>query len=109
MIVKLLTEHHFDFLSFLQRLARVYTCQNATMLEISCHGSNGISSSSPGCRRLSVCVAYKCVDQLCKQRHTRIAGMGSWDGLDVRLGYDPFIGDMWPIPIRYLLQDVSVK
>ena len=42
MIIKLLTEHHLAFLSFkgrLQRLFRVYTCQNATLLEISCTGS----------------------------------------------------------------------
>ena len=40
--VKLLTEHHLEFLNFkrrLQRLARVYTCQNATLLEITCRGS----------------------------------------------------------------------
>ena len=37
MIVKLLTEQHLEFL--LQRLVRVYTCQNDTLLEISCHGS----------------------------------------------------------------------
>ena len=35
MIVKLLTEHHLE----LQRLVRVYTCQNVTLLEISCTGS----------------------------------------------------------------------
>ena len=43
MIVKLLTEHHVEFLGLkrrLQRLDRVYTCQNATLLEISCTGSN---------------------------------------------------------------------
>ena len=42
MIVKLLTEQHLEFLSLkrrLQRLVRVYTCQNATLLEISCTGS----------------------------------------------------------------------
>ena len=32
MIAKLLTEHHLEILSF-------YTCQNATLLEISCTGS----------------------------------------------------------------------
>ena len=39
MSVKLLTEHHFEFLSLKRRLHRlvfVYTCQNATLLEISC-------------------------------------------------------------------------
>ena len=36
MIVKLLTEHHLEFLSF---EFRVYTCQNAILLKISCHGS----------------------------------------------------------------------
>ena len=42
MSVKLLTEHHLEFLSLkrrLQRLVRVYTCQNAKLLEISCTGS----------------------------------------------------------------------
>ena len=42
MIVKLLTEHHLEFLSLkgrLQRLVWVYTCQNATLLEITCLGS----------------------------------------------------------------------
>ena len=35
MIVRLLTEHHFEFLS----LKGGYTCQNATLLDISCTGS----------------------------------------------------------------------
>ena len=42
MIVKLLTEHHLEFSKLkrrLQRLVQVYTCQNATLLEITCHGS----------------------------------------------------------------------
>ena len=42
MTVKLLTEHHWEFLSLqgrLHRLVWVYTCQNATLLEITCHGS----------------------------------------------------------------------
>ena len=44
MTVKLLTEYHLEFLSLqLQRLVRVYTCQNATLLEISCTGLNIIS------------------------------------------------------------------
>ena len=41
MIVKLLTEHHLEckLKRRLQRLARVCTCQNATLLEISCTDS----------------------------------------------------------------------
>ena len=42
MIVKLLTKHHFGVSKLkrmLQRPVRVYTCQNATLLEISCAGS----------------------------------------------------------------------
>ena len=42
MIVRLLTEHHLEFLSFkgrLQRLVRVYICQNVKLLEIPCTGS----------------------------------------------------------------------
>ena len=42
MIVKLLTEHHLEFLSLkggFPRLVRVYICQNDTLLEISCIGS----------------------------------------------------------------------
>ena len=39
MIVKLLTKHHLEFLS-LKVGFRVYTCQNALFLEITCHGSN---------------------------------------------------------------------
>ena len=35
MIPRLLTEQHLEFLS----LTGVYTCQNATLLEITCHGS----------------------------------------------------------------------
>ena len=38
MIVKLLTEHHLEFFKLkrrLQRLVRVYTCQNVKWLEIS--------------------------------------------------------------------------
>ena len=45
MIVKLLTEYPLEFLSLkggLHRLVRVYTCQNATLLEITCHGSNHV-------------------------------------------------------------------
>ena len=41
-IALLLTEHHLEFLSLkrrLQRLVRVYTCQNVKLLEISCLGS----------------------------------------------------------------------
>ena len=37
MIVKLLSEHNLEFLSL--KGVRVYTCQNATLLEISCTGS----------------------------------------------------------------------
>ena len=42
MIVKLLTDHHLEFLSFKGGCTdlRVYTCQNVTLLEITCHGSN---------------------------------------------------------------------
>ena len=41
MIVKLQTEHHLEFLSLKggSRGVRVYTCQNVTLLEISCRGS----------------------------------------------------------------------
>ena len=45
MIVKLRTEHHLEFLSLKggctgsSESTRVYTCQNATLLEISCTGS----------------------------------------------------------------------
>ena len=45
MIIKLLTEHHLEFLGLkkrLQRLAPVYTCQNVKLLEISCRGSYNI-------------------------------------------------------------------
>ena len=42
MTAKLLTEHHLEFLS-LKRVctgsSESYTCQNATLLEITCHGS----------------------------------------------------------------------
>ena len=37
MIVKLLTEHHLEFLSLIEGCKG--TCQNATLLEITCHGS----------------------------------------------------------------------
>ena len=42
MILRLLTEHHLDILKFKRRLHRlivVYTCQNTTLLEITCHRS----------------------------------------------------------------------
>ena len=45
MTSKLLTEHHLEFPKLKRRLHRllwVYTCQNATLLEITCHGSNNI-------------------------------------------------------------------
>ena len=44
MIVKLLPEHHLEYSKIerrLHRLVRVYTLQNATLLEITCHGSFG--------------------------------------------------------------------
>ena len=40
MIVKLLTEHHLECIS----LKGVHTCQNATLLEISCTGSKYLFS-----------------------------------------------------------------
>ena len=45
MTVKLLTEHRLEFLSLKEGCtgstgSTVYTCQNATLLEITCHGSN---------------------------------------------------------------------
>ena len=43
MSVKLLTEHHLDFLSLkgrLHRLVSVYICQNTNLLEITCRVSN---------------------------------------------------------------------
>ena len=39
MSVKLLTEHHLEFLRRLHRLVWGYTCQNATLLIFTCHGS----------------------------------------------------------------------
>ena len=42
MNMKLLTEHHLEFLSFkggCTGSSEIYTCQNATLLEITCHGS----------------------------------------------------------------------
>ena len=36
---RLLTEHHLNFLRRLHRLVWVYTCQKATLLEITCRGS----------------------------------------------------------------------
>ena len=47
MVIKLLTEHHFGVSKLkrrLQRLIRVYTCQNAKLLEISTTGSIHILS-----------------------------------------------------------------
>ena len=44
MTVKLLTEHHLVFLSLKGGL--VYTCQNATLLEITSHGSFGFLTLS---------------------------------------------------------------
>ena len=42
MTVKLLTEHHLEFLSLIGGYtgSSVYTCQNATLLEITSCGSN---------------------------------------------------------------------
>ena len=49
MIVKLLTEHHLELVSKLkrrlQRLVRVYICQNVKLLEISCRGSYTFSTN----------------------------------------------------------------
>ena len=42
MSLKLLTEHHLEFLSlnggYVQAHLSLYTCQNATLFEITCHG-----------------------------------------------------------------------
>ena len=46
MIVKLLTEYHLEFLSFKGGC----TCQNATLLEITCHSSCIICFSGFSCR-----------------------------------------------------------
>ena len=56
MTVKLLTEHHLVFLSLrrLHRLVSVYTYQNATLLEITCHCSNDLGPVM----RKSVCRVY---------------------------------------------------
>ena len=43
---KLLTERHLEFPKLergLYRLVCVYTCQNATLLEITCRGSNDVN------------------------------------------------------------------
>ena len=50
MSVKLLTEHPLEFLSLKRGCTGlseswVYTCQNATLLEITCHGSNYFNRS----------------------------------------------------------------
>ena len=50
MIVKLLTEHHLEFLSLIggcRGSSRVYIYQNATLLEILCTGSINISGLRP--------------------------------------------------------------
>ena len=39
MIVKLLTEHHLEFLSLKGGCRGLYTCQNVKLLEILCRGS----------------------------------------------------------------------
>ena len=39
MTVKLLTEHHLEFLRRLHRLVLLNTCQKPTLLEITYHGS----------------------------------------------------------------------
>ena len=49
MIVKLLTVHHLEFLS-LKGGCRAYTCQNATLLEITCHGSLILFITDASCK-----------------------------------------------------------
>ena len=46
MIVKLLTEHHLEFLSITGGCgdSSVYTCQNVKLLEISIHGSLNVAA-----------------------------------------------------------------
>ena len=59
MIVKLLTEHHLEFLSLrggCRGSSESNTCQNATLLEITCHGSNGFNDTSNE--------NYTCFDEL---------------------------------------------
>ena len=51
MIVKLLTEHHLEFLSFKGGCggsSESTLVKNATLLEITCHGSNAIKIHLPG-------------------------------------------------------------
>ena len=51
MSVKLLTEHHFGFQSLkggCTGLSESYTCQNATLLEITCHGSHHNKACNKG-------------------------------------------------------------
>ena len=58
MIVKLLTEHHLEFLikRRLQRLVQVYTCQNVNFLEISCRDSIVISERQKSWKELMICL-----------------------------------------------------
>ena len=49
MSVNLLAEHHLEFLSLKEAAqAGVYTCQNATLLEITCHGSYVLAQQNKG-------------------------------------------------------------
>ena len=61
MSVKLLTEHHFGVSKLerrLHRLVLVYTCQHATLLEITCHGSfvPGRAAQSVACLATDACL-----------------------------------------------------
>ena len=54
LLLKLLKEHHLDFLRLKEAAqARLSLCQNATLLEITCHGLNGLKACAEG-----FCITY---------------------------------------------------
>ena len=64
MIVKLLPKHHFGVSKLkrrLQRLVRVYTCQNDKVLEISCRGSFLFSPIVYKHDKYAICTHVFCV------------------------------------------------
>ena len=78
MSVKLLTEHHLEFLSLKGgcrlslRLIRVTTCQNVKLLEISCRGSYGTRVSMTRiCYNHILHTSSQTADKLtdCRQTH----------------------------------------
>ena len=84
MIVKLLTEHHLDFISLKGgcRGSSKSTCQNASLLEISCHGSISIVNT---CNYIVCCQQENFYTHLCYHQMSIFFG---WAQVDLAMSFN---------------------